>query len=77
MTLKEFYKIINIYLQRGILKTTVDVPRDLSGIIPDEIFSKARFYNLDSLTFGIIHSVFDNIFGTVSLFINFKILFYF
>ncbi|XKL62868.1 hypothetical protein PGB90_002701 [Kerria lacca] len=50
---------------RGILKTTVDVPRDLSGIIPDEIFSKARFYNLDSLTFGIIHSVFDNIFGTL------------
>lgn len=56
----------NSLFQRYILKTTTNVPKDLIGIMPNATFSKARLYNLDSISFGIFHSLFDNILGTVS-----------
>lgn len=54
--------------QRNVLKTTSVIPHDLNGIISEETFSKARLYNLDSISFGILHSLFDNVVGTVITF---------
>lgn len=56
-----------VFRQRSVLKTTTNVPKDLIGIMPNETFSKARLYNLDNITFGIFHSLFDNILGTLMI----------
>lgn len=55
------------YRQRRVLTSSHTVPSELSNILTEETFCKAKAYNLDNITFGIIHSLYDSILSTLMI----------
>jgi len=50
--------------QRKIYKTQTEVPKELSGILDEETFTKARLYALDRSSFGSIQGLFSQALST-------------
>lgn len=54
--------------QRKIYKTQTAVPKELTGILDEETFTKARLYALDRSSFGSIQGLFSQVLSTGLLF---------
>ena len=47
------------------MKTTKEVPRELVGVVDRETFDKARSYAIDKANFGLVESIYSQLFSTV------------
>lgn len=54
------------YFQRHVYKTANKVPVEVSTIMDQETFDKARLYQLDKSNFGLVHGVFGEMQNAVS-----------
>jgi STE24 endopeptidase len=60
--------------QRKVLRKNVTAPKELSGIVTEETFTKARLYSLDKSNFGLVQGVFKQILDTVVMwFLGYKL----
>lgn len=66
--LEFFWELYLSLRQYDVCKTTTGVPRELTGVMSDETFEKARLYSIDKQRFGMVKDAFTIVTSSVIIY---------